>query len=131
MNEESVKRPYKIMIGDKITVRRSEYNGNTFYKVEVIKKQYDKTEIRGEKLLKFRKDVDLYDGEEIIVLDFFEDFYKKGKYDTFWTLFITEFSKVEDTRERKNEALTKYQMDISEDRGEYNGTYIEDDDLPF
>lgn len=101
-------RPYKIMEGDVVTVRRQDVvsrNGQpfTFYSVSLSQNVISKRE--GEtfreyykKDLYFKNGVDLVDNTKIKIIDMFE----KGrpnprdKYSTIWGIFVKEFEIVEE-----------------------------------
>jgi hypothetical protein len=95
--EERVHRPYKVMEGDKIVVRRKDIIGKngepySFYstnlQVKVGEKKY-----AFKKELGFRKGVSLDDGTMIKVVEMFEKarFNPNDKYYPMWGLFINEF----------------------------------------
>jgi hypothetical protein len=114
--QEQEKRPYKIMLGDVVTVARNDYNGHTFYKIYFRKKVQDETTIEGTKNIRFKGDVDIEDGTKIRILDMFEDFYNKDRFNTIWTLVIMDYEIVETEKAIE----------------EYNETMANmDDDLPF
>lgn len=116
-NEEKTKRPYKIMLGDVVTIYRSDYQNFTFYKVKMVKKNVDGTFTDGWKNVRFPKDVDIPDGTKIRIIDMFEDFYNKDKYTTIFTLFINEHEVV----------------DVEQSYAEYESVIngVTDEDLPF
>ena len=83
-------RPFKIMIGDTVNVERNDFNGMIFYKVKVSKNN-NGTKLYGYKPVRFKKDVSLENGTRIIIKDMFEDFYNKDRFNTVFSLFITDF----------------------------------------
>ena len=105
-NEE--KRPYKLNIGQVVTVSRQEHGDYVFYSVK-FKKTYNGQEIVGSKGLRFNKDVELPDGVKIRLLDFFEDYYRKG-YETIWNIYVKDFEIV-----NPNEEIEKYNSIINND----------------
>jgi hypothetical protein len=128
--EEEVKRPYKIMLGDTITVNRKDVREYTFYSTSVRQKLQDGTEIHLEKKLSFPKDTDIPDGTQIKIIDMFENGYKpKNSYDVQWSLFIAEYEIVNiDSGAFDEYNQSKEDFDINEldgSRGDY------DVDLPF
>ena len=128
--EEEVKRPYKIMLGDTITVNRKDVREYTFYSTSVRQKLQDGTEIHLEKKLSFPKDTDIPDGTQIKIIDMFENGYKpKNSYDVQWSLFIADYEIVNiDSGAFDEYNQSKEDFDINEldgSRGDY------DVDLPF
>ena len=128
--EEEVKRPYKIMIGDTITVNRKDVREYTFYSTSVRQKLQDGTEIHLEKKLSFPKDTDIPDGTQIKIIDMFENGYKpRNSYDVQWSLFIAEYEIVNiDSGAFDEYNQSKEGFDINELDGS-QGDY--DVDLPF
>lgn len=128
--EEEVKRPYKIMLGDTITVNRKDVREYTFYSTSVRQKLQDGTEIHLEKKLSFPKDTDIPDGTQIKIIDMFENGYKpKNSYDVQWSLFIAEYEIVNiDSGAFDEYNQSKEDFDINELDGS-QGDY--DVDLPF
>lgn len=128
--EEEVKRPYKIMLGDTITVNRKDVREYTFYSTSVRQKLQDGTEIHLEKKLSFPKDTDIPDGTQIKIIDMFENGYKpKNSYDVQWSLFIADYEIVNiDSGAFDEYNQSKEDFDINEldgSRGDY------EDSLPF
>lgn len=128
--EEEVKRPYKIMLGDTITVNRKDVREYTFYTTTVRQKFQDGTETHLEKKLTFPKGTDIPDGTQIKIIDMFENGYKpKNSYDVQWSLFIAEYEIVNINSEVFDEYnQSKEDFDINELDGS-QGDY--DDLLPF
>lgn len=128
--EEEVKRPYKIMLGDTITVNRKDVREYTFYTTTVRQKFQDGTETHLEKKLTFPKGTDIPDGTQIKIIDMFENGYKpKNSYDVQWSLFIAEYEIVNINSEVFDEYnQSKEDFDINELDGS-QGDY--DVDLPF
>ena len=113
--KEKLDHPYKIMKGDVVTIKRTDYGDFTFYNIPVTKTGIDGEKVAGEKGVRFNKDIELEDNTQIRVLDFYEDFYKKG-FQTIFTLFISEFEIVD-----RQQALEEYN----------NIMYDNDEELPF
>jgi hypothetical protein len=128
--EEEVKRPYKIMLGDTITVNRKDVREYTFYSTSVRQKLQDGTEIHLEKKLSFPKDTDIPDGTQIKIIDMFENGYKpRNSYDVQWSLFIAEYEIVNiDSGAFDEYNQSKEGFDINELDGSQSD-YM--DDLPF
>ncbi len=128
--EEEAKRPYKIMLGDTITVNRKDVREYTFYSTSVRQKLQDGTEIHLEKKLSFPKDTDIPDGTQIKIIDMFENGYKpRNSYDVQWSLFIAEYEIVNiDSGAFDEYNQSKEGFDINELDGSQSN-YM--DDLPF
>lgn len=131
MEEEVVKRPYKIMLGDTIVVNRKDVREYTFYTTTVRQKLQDGTETRLEKRLSFPKDTSLADGTRIIIKDMIENGYKpKNSYDVQWSLFISDFEIIPGSSEDVYGEYNKSKKDF--DINELDGSQINyTDDLPF
>ena len=128
--EEEVKRPYKIMLGDTITVNRKDVREYTFYSTSVRQKLQDGTEIHLEKKLSFPKDTEIPDGTQIKLIDMFENGYKpKNSYDVQWSLFIAEYEIVNiDSGTFDEYNQSKEDFDINELDG---SSYDDNSELPF
>lgn len=128
--KEEVKRPYKIMLGDTITVNRKDVREYTFYSTSIRQKLQDGTEIHLEKKLSFPKDTDIPDGTQIKIIDMFENGYKpKNSYDVQWSLFIAEYEIVNiDSGAFDEYNQSKEDFDINELDGSRGGYDV---DLPF
>lgn len=105
---------YKIIAGREYTVQRQDYNGKTFYSIALQKKDLDGTVVFGKKTVRFKKDVELQDKTKIKILKGFEDFYQKDKYNTIFTLFITEFEITEQPAEVVNQAYDDFNSNDSD-----------------
>lgn len=128
--EEEVKRPYKIMLGDIITVNRKDVREYTFYTTTVKQKFQDGTETHLEKKLTFPKGTDIPNGTQIKIIDMFENGYKpKNSYEVQWSLFIAEYEIVYATSEVYDEYnQSKEDFDINELDG---SSYDDNLELPF
>lgn len=128
--EEEVKRPYKIMLGDIITVNRKDVREYTFYTTTVKQKFQDGTETHLEKKLTFPKGTDIPNGTQIKIIDMFENGYKpKNSYEVQWSLFIAEYETVYATSEVYDEYnQSKEDFDINELDGSQSDYNV---DLPF
>lgn len=115
MQEEVKKHAYKVEIGDEIIVWKNEVNNNTFYNVQVQKKNYDGTKEKFYKNLKFRKGVDLLSGSKIRIIDMFEDVRTNpnDKFNPIWSLFILDFVEIKNEELEKEQAFKEYQNNLS------------------
>lgn len=115
---EENKRPYKIMLGDKVKVLRTEVKNFVFYKTEVSQKQPNGKLKKYYKRLTFKKDVDLPNNSFIILNNFFENIVdnKYDKYNPISVLFVEDFEIVTDSAEKK-EAIKEFQKNLKNDTG--------------
>lgn len=129
MEEEVVKRPYKIMLGDTIYVNRKDVREYTFYTTNIKQKLQDGTEMILEKRLNFPKGAEIQNGEKIKILDMFENGYKpKNSYDVIWSLFIKEYEVIpeENVFDEYNQSKEDFNIDELE-----SGNPDYEDNLPF
>lgn len=129
MEEEVVKRPYKIMLGDTIYVHRKDVREYTFYTTNIKQKLQDGTEMILEKRLNFPKGAEIQNGEKIKILDMFENGYKpKNSYDVIWSLFIKEYEVIpeENVFDEYNQSKEDFNIDELE-----SGNPDYEDNLPF
>jgi hypothetical protein len=98
-----VHRPYKVMEGDLINVRRKDIVGRNgqpyiFYFVNLSEKMKDEEKRYFPKEVYFKKGVTLLDNTKIKVLNFFEKVRpnNQDKYHPIWGIFITEFEVIEE-----------------------------------
>lgn len=117
-------RHYKIEAGDKITIKRDDFDGKAYYKTPITKKNKDGTKNLFYKNIFFPKGTNLEDGACIIVKEFFEDVYarKNDRFNANWTLFIKDFEIVSNENVFEEYNKSKSEFDINE---------INNDDLPF
>lgn len=115
--DKKPKRHYKVEAGDELFIFRSEYNGSTFYKVCIVKTNFDKTKEKFYKNVRFKKDVSVPDRTKIRINDFFEDVYARAndKYNANWTLFITDFDILESSEQVAKDALEEYNSKLNSD----------------
>lgn len=132
--QEEVKqnRPYKIMVGDIITIYRRDfdYNGKTIvnYSTPIKKIEYDKTVNFYYKNIKFKSGTMLDNKTSIKINNMFEDVTKNKKdpYNPVWSLFILDYEIVEKS---SNENISEFNKKIKEDFGET--VELSPEDLPF
>lgn len=128
-NQEEVKpkRYYKIEPGDKVKIKRTDFNGYTFYKVPLTKKNKNGVKETYEKTVVFPKDTDIPDGSYVRIKDFYEDMYfgKVDKYNPIWTIRVLDYELLGDEINEET-ALSDYFSEVAE-----NGIDIDDDLLPF
>lgn len=112
---------YKIDTKHTYKVYRSEANGKTFYKVQVTKKNYDGTNQKFYKQLRFVKCQPPENGEIIRIKKGFEDLYsnQKDPYNAISVVVVQEYETtqpVEDAYGDYQQALNENDMvDITDD----------------
>ena len=84
---------YKILAGKKYKVNRIEHNGMVFYKIKVTQKDANGKQKYYDRIVNFRKNVNLPDKTMIIPIKFIENMRDnpKDKYNPIITLMILEF----------------------------------------
>lgn len=102
---------YKIVSGREYTISRQDFNGKTFYSIPLKKNNQDGTEVFGKKIVRFRNGIELQDKTRIKIISAFEDFYQKDRYNTMFTLFITEFEITGQPESVINEAYNEFNND--------------------
>lgn len=126
--EEQVERyiSYKIDTRHTYKVYVNSAGGKTFYKVCVKKKNYDGTESKFYKQLKFVQCDPPQDGEIIRINSAFEDLYvnSKDKYNAISVIAIMDYEKVENDVVAEQQAYEDYRENL-------NSMEVSDEDLPF
>ena len=109
-----------------VKIFKKEYNGKTYYKIGLSKKDKDGNYINGYVDAVFRKDVDVDDSKKIYIKNAWLDFYKTKDNKTVVNVFINKFDYVGDViQETKSNPLEKNGTIYTED------IEIEDEMLPF
>lgn len=110
---------YKIRAGNTYYVNRQEYNGNVFYKIPVIQKNYDGTTVTLYKNVVFKDKPDIADNTKIRIKKFVENgYYKKNDknhYNPMFVLMIYDWEIVEQSSEQVESAYNDYQNAINQD----------------
>lgn len=117
---------YKIDTRHTYKVYVNSAGGKTFYKVCVKKKNYDGTETKFYKQLKFVQCEPPEDGEIIKIKRAFEDLYvnSKDKYNAISVIAIMDYEKVENDVVAEQQAYEDYRENL-------NSMEVSDEDLPF
>lgn len=107
---------YKIQSGREYVVNRQDFNGKTFYSINVRKKNRDDTETFAKKGIRFAGGADIKDKTKIKILSGFEDFYfKKGdKYNAIFSLVITNYEITGQSEEAINQAYDIFNTENKE-----------------
>lgn len=115
-----------------LKVFRKDYEGRTYYKVGISKKDQNGNYINGYLDVRFKKDVELEDRANIYIKKAWIDFYLKDKK-TIPYIFISEFEAVEETIDRihkENKTTNPKEMTFTDEelkRFENDETF----ELPF
>ena len=117
---------YKITAGKKYRIWRNDYNGRTYYNIQITQKNYDGTIDKYYRPVEFSKGVDLANGTDIIIKSGFENLWsnKNDKHNPITTIRITEFEIVENKELMEKQAYADFQQNLYEMKQE-------DPDLPF
>ena len=117
---------YKIDTKHTYKVYVNSAGGKTFYKVCVKKKNYDGTETKFYKQLKFVQCDPPEDGEIIKINRAFEDLYvnSKDKYNAISVIAIMDYEKVDNDVVAEQQAYEDYRENL-------NSMEVSDEDLPF
>lgn len=128
MEEEiKPKRHYKIELGDTIRIKRTDFNGYTFYKVALPKKRANGNVEYFDKTITFPQGTDLPDGTLIIIKDFYEDVYlgRVDKFNPIWTLRILDYE-VTDKEPINSELAIKDYLNKVDNNGIDLGSVVDD-----
>jgi len=111
-----------------VKIFKREYEGKTYYKIGLSKKDQNGKYINGYIDATFRKDANIDDSKKIYIKNAWLDFYKTKDGKTVINIFINKFDYVSDVIEESKapgEELDSNISILSED------IEIEDSDLPF
>lgn len=130
-SEEKKSRSYKIEVGDKIKIHRKDINGRPIYSTRVKQKLLDGTMRYFSKTLNFKSDVNIVDGEIILIKKMFENIRENPKdpYNPIFSLFILDFDKIKSKSSEEEQAINEYKsyVEIMQD----NRDYFSNDDIQF
>ena len=101
-------------------VFKNEYQGKSYYKLKLAKKDEQGNWQNGYIICRFKKDVSLGDRTHIKIKDAWLDFYIKEKI-TYPYIFINDFVSVEEEKKEQKDPFEEFGNQIA----------IEDEDLPF
>ena len=111
-----------------VKIFKREYEGKTYYKIGLQKKDINGNTIKGYIDATFRKDANIDDSKKIYIKNAWLDFYKTKDGKTVINIFINKFDYVSDViqdSKAPGEELDSTTSILSED------IEIEDDSLPF
>lgn len=121
MEEETKPTIYhKIEAGRKVRVFKSVFAEKTFYKTQIIQKNYDNTQDKYYIGLTFKKGVELDDpdgkGIDIIINCGYENFRKNpaDKYNPILYIMVTDFTVCEREEQIQQEAFDEYREKLDE-----------------
>lgn len=133
MEEEKVTGiGYKIQAEKKYRVFKKEFNGQTYYNIQMQQKNYDDTVSKYYRPVTFKKGVELDDptgtGVDIIIHSGFENLRpnKLDKYNPITAIMITDFEICEREEETKAKAFDDFQQNLND-----NEMQIDESSLPF
>ena len=108
---------YKIMSGRKYRVFRKDYNGFTYYNIQMKQQNKDDTISTYYKQVYFKKDIVLPNETDIIINKAVENLREnpKDKYNPISTLFVYDFTTVENEQQKQDLAYEEYRENIKED----------------
>lgn len=115
---------YKINTYHTYRVYKSENNGRTYYKVQIQKKSYDGTIIKGYRQLKFVQCTPPNDGDIIKILSGFEDFYVKG-YDVISTIVVQDYELTENQQRNEENAYSEYHEKLNENEVDIDDGFLD------
>ena len=123
-NEEIKGIGYKIEAGRKYRLWRKDYNGRTFYNIEVRQKNYDGTTNKWYRPITFKGNADIPNGVDIIIKAGFENLRtnKLDPYNPVTAIMVTDYEITESQEIIEKQAFEDYRENLAD---------IEDDDLPF
>ena len=104
-----------------VKVFKSNYEGKTYYKIGLSKKDQNGNYMNGYLDAHFRKDAEIDDSKKIYIQDAWLDFYTKDKATKLF-IFINKFEYVSDVIKNENAESDPF-ADL--------GTELTDADLPF
>lgn len=107
---------YKIMAGYKYRIFRKDYNGFTFYNIQIKQKNKDDTVSIYYKQVYFKKDIELPNETDIIINKAVENLREnpKDKYNPISTLFIYDFTPIESEKQMQDLAYETYRDTIKD-----------------
>lgn len=123
---------YKIQAERKYRVFKKEFNGQTYYNIQMQQKNYDDTVSKYYRPITFKKGIELDDptgqGVDIIIHNGFENLRpnKLDKYNPITAIMVTDFEICEREEEAKAKAFDDFQQNLNDNEMEIN-----DDQLPF
>ena len=128
MQEKEEKIYHKIEPGNKYRVWKSTFNDRTYYKIQVVQKEYDGTKTQYYVGLQFKKNVELDNQTDIIIHKAYENFRKNplDKYNPIVYLMVTDFEICERQEQIESQAYADFQQNLYENE---NQIEISDDFL--
>ena len=123
--KEMIHRPYKLMEGDSVYVRRNDIvskNGKpyVFYSINLAQKNSEGKKDYFKKEVYFKTGVELNDKTKIKVLNMYERARENGKdkYHPIWGIFINEFEVIEEPNYFEEEDKIEGWQGLSDDDSE-------------
>lgn len=127
-SEENKGIGYKIEAGKQYRLWRKDYNGKTFYNIEVRQKNYDGTTSKWYRPITFKSGVEIPNGVDIIIKSGFENLRtnKLDPYNPITAIMVTDYEIKESQEVIEKQAFAEFRENLAEANEE------EDDyELPF
>jgi hypothetical protein len=123
-NEEISGITYKIQPNKQYRLWRKDYNGRTFYNIEVRQKNYDGTTSKWYRPITFKNGVDLPNGVDIIIKGGIENLRnnKLDPYNPITAIMVTDFETKESQEILEQQAYDEFRDNLAE---------IENEEVPF
>lgn len=120
----------KIEPNRKYRIWRKDYNGSTYYNIQVTQKEYDGTESKYYIPVAFKKGISVDNQTDIKIIKGIENLRKNklDQYNPIFSYMITEFEIIENEEQKEQQAYQKYQDTLNENELEEE---IKNAELPF
>ena len=115
---------YKIDTKHTYRIYKSENGGRVYYKVQLQKKNYDKSVTKGYRQIKFAQCEPVNDGDIIKINKGFEDFYVKG-YDVISIIVVQDYELVENPQQASENAYGEYQDKLNENEVDIDDGFLD------
>ena len=133
-NQEEEYIIYKVSTKNWHKVYKTSYNGKDFYKLLIVKRNYDDTTTNYYKTVSFKKSLTPpQDGSIIRVKKGIENLYtnNKDKYNPISILLILDYELKENEEQKKENAYNEFSQTLAENEENKEEIVIEDSQLPF
>lgn len=114
--EELVGIGYKIMPERKYRVFRKDYNGRTFYNIQITQKEIDGSTTKYYRPVTFKRGVEVENNTDIIIHKGLENLRHNSKdaYNPISAILILEFEEIKTNDQIEEEAFNQYQKDLDD-----------------
>lgn len=116
MDKEEEYISYRVTTANRYVVFKSSYGGKDFYKIQLEKKNKDKTSLKFYRNLKFVNCEPPHDRDIIRIRRAFEDNYidPKNKYNDVCVIVVMDYEKFEDEEKLKEQAFEDFHRTMDE-----------------